>query len=308
MKQTMAILISLIFILTLALPLFAFLAYPDLISLPNGWRPEGITVGNGPVAYAGSLATGAIYRVNLVTGEGEITVPHQQDRIAVGLAYDRRSDYIFAAGGPAGAGYVYSATTGESVGSYQFTTEGSFVNDGVVTNEAVYFTDSFRPFLYKVPLGPNGRLPDADAFETIPLGGDFVFVPGAFNSNGIEATSNGESLIIVHSSRAELYHVDPNTGRATLVDLGGGSVPNGDGLLLEGNTLYVMQNRLNQIGVIVLDPQLVTGEIVRAITDSDFDVPTTIARFGNAIYAVNARFGIPDPNTGPYDIVRVQIN
>ena len=33
---------------------------PDRIELPNGFQPEGITIGPGPVAYLGSLADGDI--------------------------------------------------------------------------------------------------------------------------------------------------------------------------------------------------------------------------------------------------------
>jgi sugar lactone lactonase YvrE len=308
MKHTVAILIGLVVALTAAFPLAAAppAPFPDVIPLPNGWRPEGITAGKGPLVYVGSLGTGAIYGANLVSGEGRIVVPPQEGRIAVGLDYDDRSDYIFAAGGAGGAAYVYDAGTGQSVEVYQFTNPGpgTFVNDVVVTRDAAYFTDSLQAVLYKVPLGPAGRLPDASEVEEIPLSGDFVLESG-FNANGIAATPDGKSLIIVQSGPGKLYHVDSQTGVATLIDLGGGSVPFGDGLLLEGKTLYVMQNRLNQIAVVQLDPQLTSGEIVSTITDADFDVPTTIAGFGNAIYAVNARFGIASPDTADYSIVRV---
>jgi sugar lactone lactonase YvrE len=141
--------------------------------------------------------------------------------------------------------------------------------------------------------------------EEIPLSGDYVFTPGAFNANGIAATPNGKTLIIVNSVDGLLYNVDPDTGEATLIDLGGDTVPNGDGILLQGKTLYVVQNRLNQIAVVELNSDLTEGTIVDTITDSDFRVPTTIARFGNSLYAVNARFGTtPTPDT-EYEVVRV---
>lgn len=277
-------------------------AFPDVIALPDGWRPEGITAGAGNDAFVGSLGSGAIYRVDLRTGAGEVAVPPQTGRISVGLAYDARSGLLFAAGGPAGEGYAYDADTGETVAVFDFTGDPSFVNDVIVTSDAAYFTDSFRPFLYRVALGPAGRL---GAPETIALGGDFVFVPGAFNTNGIEATSDGSSLIIVHTARAELYEVDPDTGVTSLIDLGGATVQAGDGLARVGRTLYVMQNRLNQVGVVELAPDLATGTLTGTITDGDFDVPTTIATFGSSLYAVNARFGTPPNPDTAYDVVRV---
>jgi hypothetical protein len=101
-----------------------------------------------------------------------------------------------------------------------------------------------------------------------------------------------------------LYNVDPATGVATRIDLHGGAVPNGDGILLEGKTLYVVQNQLNKIAVIELNSDFTAGTIVDTITSPAFRVPTTIARFGDALYAVNARFGTP-PAGAEYEVVRV---
>ena len=98
---------------------------------------------------------------------------------------------------------------------------------------------------------------------------------------------------------------DPATGVAMRIDLGGQTAPNGDGILLHGQTLYVVQNRLNQIAVINLSPDLTSGFVARVITDPAFRVPTTIARFGDALYAVNARFGTPPTPDTDYDVVRV---
>jgi hypothetical protein len=66
-----------------------------------------------------------------------------------------------------------------------------------------------------------------------------------------------------------------------------------------------VQNRLNQIAVVKLDPGYLSGKIVKTITSPLFHVPTTIARFGDDFYVVNARFDTtPTPDT-EYQIVRV---
>jgi sugar lactone lactonase YvrE len=282
--------------------------FPEVISLPDGWQPEGIAVGDGATFYAGSLATGAVYSGDLRTGVGAVLVPAQQGRIAVGLDLDSSTGNLFVAGGPGGAGYVYDTGTGESLAVYAFTDPvpgSTFVNDVVVTKDAAYFTDSFRPVFYKVPLGPNGSLPDPSAVQEIELSGDFAFTPGAFNSNGIDATPDGKTLLIINSSAGQLYSVNPCTGVANLIEVTGGELTNGDGILLDGKTVYVVRNRLNEIAVVELDAQLESGQVVGTITDDDFDVPTTIAEFGDALYAVNARFGIPDPQLAEYDVVPV---
>ena len=275
--------------------------FPDEIALPDGFRPEGIAVGKGSTFYVGSIGSGAVYRGDLRTGEGAIFVPAQAGRAAIGLKYDESTDLLFVAGGPTGFAYIYDGETGEDVAAIQLTTGPRFINDVVVTRDAAYFTNSMQPVLYRIPL--DGLSASTTAQE-IPLGGDYVFGPG-FNANGIAATPNGKTLIIVNSNEGALYTVDPNTGIATRIDLNGGSVQFGDGILLQGKTLYVVQNQLNQIAVVELSPDLTQGTIVGTITSSDFDVPTTIARFGDSLYAVNARFSTPPAPDTEYNVIRV---
>lgn len=278
--------------------------FPDTISLPDGFQPEGIVSGRGTTFFVGSRASGAVYRGDLRTGEGDVLVPAADDRVAIGLSYDRRSNNLFVSGGGTGKGFVYDANTGELAATYTLTVPGTFVNDAVVTSSAAYFTDSFRPYLYKVPLGPAGQLPDQSEVEEIPLGGEFESVSG-FNTNGIDAPPNGKFLLIVNSSTGRLYKVDPASGDARQIDLDGDTVTNGDGILLDGSTLYVVRNRNNAIAVVTLEPGAETGTVVGEITDSDFDVPTTVAEFGTHLYAVNARFGTGSPEDAAYSVVRV---
>ncbi|MEJ7566696.1 MAG: hypothetical protein WKF41_00365 [Gaiellaceae bacterium] len=48
---------------------------------------------------------------------------------------------------------------------------------------------------------------------------------------------------------------------------------NGDGILLTGKILYVVQNRDNKIARIALAARLDSGRITGYLTDPDFDVP-----------------------------------
>lgn len=280
--------------------------FPELIPLPNGFQPEGIASGRGTTFYVGSIPTGAIYRGDYATGAGEILVPGADGRQAIGMKYDGRTDLLFVAGGPTGKAFVYDANNGVLVAEVLLTSEAArFVNDVVVTRSGAYFTDSFRPVLYRLPLQANGSLPDNPMAEVIPLGGDFTFIPGGFNTNGITATPNGKALFIVNSTAGALYRVDPNSGEARLLDLGGESVPNGDGILLVGKYLYVVQNFLNQIAVVRLNASLDSGVVERTITSDNFRIPTTVAQFGNSLYAVNARFDTPPSPETEYEVVRV---
>jgi sugar lactone lactonase YvrE len=278
--------------------------FPATIPLPDGFQPEGIAVGNGSTFFAGSLADGAIYSGDLATGQGAVVVPGQAGRVSVGMKFDSRSGLLFVAGGPTGKAFIYAVDTGALTDEIQLTAPPTtFINDVVVTEEAGYFTDSFRPVLYKVRLAPNG-VPVGTSQE-ISLGGDFEFIAGGFNANGIDASPDGKELFIVNSTTGDLYTVDPVTGDATRIDLDGGSVSSGDGILLQGKTLYVVQNFLNQIAVVALSNDFTTGEIVDLIASTAFHVPTTIAVFGNGLYVVNAHFDTPPTPDTKYEVVRV---
>jgi len=278
--------------------------FPDVIDLPQGWRPEGIAVGSGQDFYVGSLANGAIYKGDLRTGQGDVLVSGVTGRAITGLKFDPRTNYIWAAGAGSGNAYLFDAVSGALVETYPLTSSPTFINDVVITREAVYFTDSVNAVFYRIPLGPGGRAPAVSAVQTISLTGDYQLAQG-FNANGIDATPNGKWLIIVQSATGQLYRVDPTSGEAKLIDLGGASVTNGDGILLHGKTLYVVRNSNNHIVVINLSPDLSSGSIVDTITNSSFDVPTTIAEFGSSLYAVNARFSTPPTPDTEYQVVKV---
>ncbi|MDQ4071067.1 MAG: superoxide dismutase [Actinomycetota bacterium] len=282
---------------------------PDVIQLPVGWQPEGIAAGRGPTMYSGSRTDGRILAVNVITGESRIVVAEPAGSPAVGLELDRFGR-LWVAGGNTGQAFVYDAETGETVAVLQLAAEGeaTFINDVVITRRAAWFTDSQQAVLHKVPIGRGGEIGDPVRVE---LTGDYSYsrhhVAGAFNLNGIDATPNDRWLIVVQSNTGFLYRVDPETGETRQIDLGGATVTNGDGILLRGRTLYVVRNRLNEVAVIDLDPRTFTsGELVGTITSPNFDVPTTMAAFGNRFYLVNARFGVADPLNQPYSMVAVR--
>jgi sugar lactone lactonase YvrE len=271
----------------LAAPLAAKSTFPERITLPDNFRPEGIAIGKQATFYVGSIPTGAIYRGSLKTGEGSVFIPGATGRAAIGVELDHGR--LFVAGGPTGKGFVYNADTGALLVEAQLAANPTdpnnptFVNDVVVARGGAYFTDSRRPVLYR--LGRGGGV------DVIPLSGAIVYGPGN-NANGIDTTPNGKTLIIVQSNVGRLFTVNRNTGVTREITLNE-SVENGDGIHLDGRTLYVVQNRDNKVAVVRLSRGLGSGTVTMHITDPDFDVPTTIDEFGKRLYAVNARFRTP---------------
>ncbi len=275
--------------------------FPEVVSLPAGWAAEGVATGTGSTVYAGSLATGAVWKGDLRTGGGGVLVPPQAGRIAVGLK--ESGGLLFVAGGPTGQAYVYDATTGAGVASYQLAVAGSFINDVTLTRDAAWFTDSFNAMLYRIPL-ESGR--PAGGPIAVPLTGEWEQVPGSFvfNANGIASTPSGDALLVVNSTTGTLFRVDPVNGVAMAVQTSA-VLTSGDGILLRGRELAVVRNQANEIAILRMSPALGSATLVTTLTDPDFAVPTTVAAFGSSLYAVNARFGQTAPDPLPYEIVKV---
>jgi hypothetical protein len=291
---------ALLALLLLVAPVSAH-PFPSRIDLPDGWQPEGITAGLGNRAYVGSLADGAIAKVNLRSGAVTPLAEGAPGRVTVGVDYERGRHRIWAAGGNSGQVRAYDARTGALLETYQLTT--GFLNDVVVTRRAVYVTDSNVQQLIVIPLGRHGALPDPSAAFTLPLTGDLVYQAG-FNLNGIVASRGW--LIVVQSNTGQLFRVHPRTGDTTEIDLHGASVTFGDGLEVRGSRLAVVRNQLNEVAVFKLGAHLRSARLVRTLTSPDLDVPTTVAFSAGRLWAVNARFSTPPTPTTPYWITRLR--
>ena len=282
-------------------------AGPPVLNLPPGFAPEGIAAARGHKLFVSSIADGSIYALDARTGTGALLVAPPSPRSqALGMKVDPRSNYLFVAGGNTGNARVYDTETGAKVAEIALTNlRPAFVNDVVITARAAYFTESTRPALYRLPLEHDGQLAAAGPPTEIALGGDFQFLPGKLNANGIAADPHGQRLFVINTSSGALYDVDAQTGFCTTVAVDSGPLTNGDGLLLRGETVYVVQNLFNQIAVLDLFHDGKRAHLARTITAPSFDIPTTAADLDDTLYVVNARYTTPHTPTTPYTVVRV---
>jgi sugar lactone lactonase YvrE len=274
----------------------------EVIVLPGASSAEGIAAGRGTTFYAGDLFLGDIFRGDVQRGTAELFVDAPNGRMAVGMAADVNHDLLFVAGGFTGQGYVYDTRTGGTVATYQFASPpATLVNDVALTTAGAWFTDSAQARLYFVPVSATGV---PGPFSTLTLSGPAADTSGEFNLNGIQATPNGRTLVVAHSSNGALYTVDPATGESATI--AGVSVPNVDGIVLEGKRLWAVQNFDNQVTRIRLSAHLTSGVVEDVITSALFQVPTTAARFGSRLAVVNAKFdtGFP-PTADQYEVVVV---
>ncbi len=313
--------------------------WPEEIAIPTGFEAEGIERGKGHEFFLGGMSfssvlvpafggpahpmsgyAGAIYKGNLRTGEGAILVPPTGKPVS-GLSYDPRTDYLYAATGfldlvtgiiiDMGV-IVYDASSGDVIMEIGFG-NNILINDCLVTRAAVYCTDSFNPNLYKLVLEKGGRLPSTPVVKVILMSG-FEMVPG-FNANGLVGKFDGKQLVIVNISSGVLYRVDTASGEASALEIEGAEqlFANGDGLYLDGLTLYIMQNFANKIAVVQLSGDLSGGEFIKNIPGegeiNPLDVATSIIGFGNGIYAINTHFNeffVSNPADVQAEVVRLR--
>jgi sugar lactone lactonase YvrE len=273
--------------------------------------PEGIALNEATGDFfVGSTTDGTIFRGNVAEPgeEGEVFLEPGGDgrSTAVGMKVDP-GGRLFVAGGDTGHIFVYDTNTGELVGSFSNDEEMTFVNDVALTPDgSAYFTDSRNAELYRVFPNPDGgyEFEPFLSFEATVLEYD-----EGLNLNGIAASEDSRYLVTVKSNTGELYRIDPGTEEVSLIDTGGADLTNGDGILLDGQTLYVVRNRQELIVPIELSEDFSSGVAGESFTDESFMFPTTIAKVGDRLLAVNAQFDRregQDPEL-PFDVTSLPI-
>ena len=255
--------------------------------------PEGIGyhAGNGDF-FVGSTNGGAVYRGNAWRGNRQIErfLPAGSDgRTDVRGIKVNPQGQLFLAGGPTGTMWMYDAVTGRLLSSFQNGIQGSFINDvAIAPDGAAYFTDSFVPLLYRIKADAQGVY----RFEFWRDLRDTVIQYGSgFNLGGIVVTPDNKYLIVVQGNTGQLFRIAIDTREVSEITLAGGDrMTNGDGLLLDGQTLHVVRNSLNLIVQLRLAPDYATGQQIGSFTDPSFQLATTIAQAGDRLLVVNSQF------------------
>jgi DNA-binding beta-propeller fold protein YncE len=263
--------------------------------------PEGIAADNDSgTFYVSSFSTGSISsgNVNSPSVPLEVFLPGSQDdrTRAIGLKLDDEGQ-LYIAGGDTRKVFIYDTASKELVSSFDAPNAG-FLNDLAINPQTgdTYITDSFVPTLWRIS---GGQLkPWLDLSHTP------IRYREGFNLNGIVSTPDGRYLLTVQSNTGKLYRIDTQTEQVTPVDLGGAKLTNGDGLVLTGNTLYVIRNQ-GFITKISLGNNFKSGEVVEdnitvpSPTDEvDGDFPTTGALVGGRLLVVNSQFDEGGPVVG----------
>jgi Cu-Zn family superoxide dismutase len=183
--------------------------------------------------------------------------------------------------------WVVDAKTGALIKTYETPKEpGALMNDLEIAGGYAYFTDSFRPVFYRAKVGAKpGELEPWLDFTGTPLAYD-----KGVNLNGIAATPDGKTLLVVQMNKGLLFKIDIATKKVTPIDLKGETVPGSDGLVLHGSTVYAVRQPAGEIVTIAMNKDLTAGEVKSRFTDPAFIYPATATVVGDKLLVVNTQF------------------
>jgi Cu-Zn family superoxide dismutase len=261
---------------------------PEVYILPGeGVFPEGVAFDEQTQTfYVSSTGGGAVFRGTLHEEAAEVFLPAGEDGRTFATGLEADGGHLFVSGGPTGKMFVYDAISADLIADFTTSQTPTFINDVAVIDGDAFFTDSLSPVLYRVFNDGSGwQMEEWLDFTGTP----FEYVMG-FNANGIEATPDGQYLVIIQSMTGKLFRVTVTTQEVLEIDLGGTMLTAGDGLVLRGRTLWVVRNSLELIAEVQLSDDLSSGELVAQTTDPSFMFPTTADIANGRLLVVNSQF------------------
>ena len=279
--------------------------------------PEGVA--HDPAAgviYTGSAVTATLVRVDLKTRAAEIVAPAgvlfpagstPAFPAVLGMKLDRESR-LWIAGGRTGKIFVVDSKSGKVIKQLEVPDPSkSLVNDVALVGTTGYFTDTRIPTLWRVEAkgGEIGALEPWLDFNGTPL----QYYEGA-NLNGITATPDGQSLLVVQMGKGLLFRIDVKSRQVTPIDTGGADLTGADGLVLDGRTLYVVRQTAVEVATVQLSADLTKGTVVHRFKDPALAWPATAVKVGEELLVVNTQFNTRNDRkqTPPFTIVRIPLS
>lgn len=241
---------------------------PDHLAYPEGVAYDA----QRGILYTGSATNGTVYAINAATGavskfsEGGAL----GRRVALGLKVDGQGR-VWIAGGQQG---TVSILTPDGMILKVLETPMSpmpYLNDLTPAPDGnVYVTDSRRPVIFRVDRNLN-------LTAWLDLGKTPIKYGPGVNLNGIVATPDGRSLLVMQTNTGDLWRIDLRTKAVKRVM---GGLMNGDGLLLDGRTLYVARNKDQVVSKVSLSADSGTGTLVAEEPLTGLRFPATLAMIG----------------------------
>jgi Cu-Zn family superoxide dismutase len=291
-------------------PALSTIVLPDSVSFPEGVAYDS----SANTLYTSSALDGALVRVDPATGAVTVVTPAgtllPADNTAfpgpLGMKIDD-AKRLWIAGGRTGKIWIVNTADGSVVKDFTVPTAGkSLINDVTLAGGAGYFTDTFVPTLWRV--AANGET-IGDLEPWLDLQGSAIEYGESANLNGIASTPDGGTLIVVQMAKGLLFKIDVATKAVTAIDTAGADLSGSDGLVLDGNTLYVVRQTAVEIATVQLNDDLTAGTVTSRFKDAALAWPATAAKVGSDLIVVNTQFNTRRDNTTvrPFTLLRVPV-
>jgi sugar lactone lactonase YvrE len=277
--------------------------------------PEGIAYDASAAAlYTGGAADGVLARIDVASGATQVVAPAGRlvppgtttFPAVLGMKVDARRR-LWIAGGRTGKFWVVDAASGRVIREQAVPTVGrSLLNDLVFVGSAAYITDTFVPTLWRV--AAHGETV-GELEPWLDLRTSVIPYEKAQSLNGIAATPDGRRLIVVHMSRGMLFTIDVASKAITPVDTAGEDLSGADGLVLDGDVLYVVRQTAGEVATVRLSGDFARGTVVSRFKDPALNWPATAVRVGGDLIVVNTQFNTreDDRATRPFTLLRVPV-
>ncbi|WP_433167183.1 SMP-30/gluconolactonase/LRE family protein [Kribbella sp. CA-247076] len=211
---------------------------------------------------------------------------------------------VYVAGGPNGIDHpgapdlwVYDRS-GRLLAVLRTGVANAFLNDVVIGPDgAAYFTNSNSPQVFRVA-ERHGRWTVrtwVDATATIPT-------QSGFNLGGIVVSPDRRALVVAQGNVGKLWRFDLRTGRVSPVDTGTADLVNADGLVREGNRLWVVRNFSRVLSTLRLSYDGRTATLLSATPTDPTRVFTTAKLAQGRLLLVDSKFD-EQVAVPPYEVV-----
>ncbi len=251
--------------------------------------PEGIVYDSKRgIVYTGSASNGNLYRFTASSERAQLLALGGSPgrKAALGMKLDPQGRLMIATGSEGKVGIVDS-TSGMTIKALETPpSPQAFINDLTQTPDGyVYVTDSFRPVIFRFRTNASGV---TNIESWLNLQNTAIrYVPG-LNLNGIVNTPDGRYLITVQTNTGRLYRIDTRSKAVREISLAT-RLTNGDGLVLNRRTLYVVRNATSRIEVLTLNSALTGATLGTPIAEPNLRFPTTAALIQGQMLVVNGQ-------------------
>ncbi len=252
--------------------------------------------------WVSAAGTGAIYRGHATDPQMRLFLePGKDGRTnTLGMEYSRGILYI--AEGTTGDLYAYDAYSGKLL-TRQPTGPG-FVNDVTIgADGAAYFTDSFRPYIFRLARDKNGTW---SATRWLDVSSVIPYPEGVVVLNGIAPIEGGRYLMTIAANTGQLYRIDVRNRKITPVKVVNANLVNGDGLETYRKSLYVVRNTDNRVERVRLSHHGLVATGVASLSDPSFATPTTAEVLWGRLLVVNCQFVAETPKL-PFTVSAVPL-